>query len=119
MSAFFNTVITPSPDRFIRWNNNNLQCSILNVDGSCNGDPIRSGYGGILRDHTGSYISAFSGFINHSQDILFAELSALYQGIILAINLNYEEVACYSDSLLTVNLMKEELNHFHVYVVLI
>lgn len=28
-------------------------------------------------------------------------------------------VACYTDSLVTVNLIKEDLNHFHVYVVFI
>jgi ribonuclease HI len=118
-SAFHSAATAPPPDRFIRWNNNNLQCTILNIDGSCSGDPIRTAYGGILKDHSGSFISIFSGFINHSQDILFAELSALYQGLILAINLNYEGVTCYSDSLLTVNLIKEDLNHFHVYAVLI
>jgi len=69
--------------------------------------------------YSGSFITAYSGFINQSQDILFAELSALYPGIVIAIDMNYEEVACYSDSLLTVNLIKEDLNHFHVYAVLI
>jgi len=112
-------VTAPPLDRFIRWNNNNLQCTILSVNGSCSGDPIRTGYSGILRNHSGNFIYAFSGYINHSHDILFAELPALYQGLILAINLNYKEVACHSDSLPTVNLIKEDLNHFKVYVVLI
>jgi len=118
-SVFNRTATAPPLERFIPWNNNNLQGTILNVDGSCSGDPIRTGYGGILRNNSGSFISPFSGYINHSYDILFAELSALYQGLILDINLNFEEVACYSDSLLTVNLIKEDLNHFHVYAVLI
>jgi len=118
-SAFLQTATAPPPDRFIQWNNNNHQCTILNVDGSCSGDHIRTDFGGILRNHSGSFIYALSGFISHSQDILFVELSTLYQGLILAINLNYEVVACYSNSLLTVNLIKEDLNHFHVYVVLI
>jgi ribonuclease HI len=61
----------------------------------------------ILRNHSGSFISGFSGRINLSEDILLAELIALYQGLMLAINLNYDELACYSDSLLTVNLIKE------------
>jgi len=108
----------PTP-RLIRWNNNNVQCIILNVDGSCNGDPIRAGFGGVLRNHSGTCIAGFSGFISHSQDILFAELTALYQGLKLAISFNFEELACYLDSLLTVNLIKEDLNQFHVYAVLI
>jgi len=48
------TNATPSP-RLIRWNNNNCQCTILNVDGSCSGDPIRAGFGGVFvttREHT-------------------------------------------------------------------
>lgn len=106
-------------NRYIRWINNNQHCTILNVDVSCNGAPIRTGFGGILRTHAGSYISAFSGRLQHSDDILLAELSTLYQGLVLTVNLNYNELACYSDSLLTVNLIKDELNHYHVYVVLI
>jgi len=91
----------------------------LNVDDSCNGDPICTGFGGVFRNHSGTYIADFSGSISHSQDILFAELTALYQGLKLAISFNYEELACYSDSLLIVNLIKDDLNHFHVYAVII
>jgi len=109
---------TPTP-RLIRWNNNNIQCTILNVAGSCNGDPIRIGFGGVFRNHSGTYLAGFSGTISHSQDILFVELTTLYQGLMLAISFNYEELACYSDFLLTVNLIKDDLNHFHVYVVII
>jgi len=118
-SVFPKTCTSPSPARLIRWNNNDFQCPIMNVDGSSGGVPIRTRIGSIIRDHSGSFISAFSGFIAHSQDILFAELSALYQGIILAINLDFEEVACYTNSLLIVNLIKEASNQFHVYDVLI
>jgi ribonuclease HI len=108
-----------APVRLICWNSNNHVYTILNVDGSCLGDPIRTGFRGVLRNHSGTYISSFSGFINNSQDILFAELSALHQGLKLAVSLNYEELVCYSDSLLTVNLIKEDVSQFHVYVVII
>ncbi|XP_024639898.1 uncharacterized protein [Medicago truncatula] len=118
-SNSLNTSVVPPSDRFTRWNNNNHRYTILNVDGSCNGDPLRTGFGGVFRDHTGGFMSAFSGFIGHSQDILYAELSALHEGLVLAVNRNYDELACYSDSLLTVNLIKEDLNHYHVYAVLI
>jgi len=91
----------------------------LNVDGSCSGDPIRAGFGGVFRDTTGTYIAGYSGHITQSQDILFVELTALYHGLRLAISLNFEELVCYSDSLLAMNLIKEDLNQFHVYVVLI
>jgi hypothetical protein len=52
-------------------------------------------------------------------DILLAKLTTLYQGLVLADSLNFNELAYYSDSLLTVNLIKQDLNHYHVYVVLI
>lgn len=117
-SCLQNSSSTSAPARLIRWNNNHV-CTILNVDGSCLGDPIHIGFGGVIRNHSGKYISGFSGFINNSQDILFAELSALHQGLELTINLNYEELACYSDSLLTANLIKEEVSQFHVYAIII
>jgi ribonuclease HI len=118
-SAFRNIAVAAPPPRIIRWNNNNGTGTILNVDGSCCGDPVRAGFGGVLRINSGTYITGFSGYISHSQDILFAELTALYQGLKLAVSFNFGEVTCYSDSILTVNLIKEELNHFHVYAVLI
>jgi hypothetical protein len=77
-----------APARLIRWNSNNHMCTILNVDGSFNGDPIRTGFGGVIRNNSGNYISGFSGFINNSQDIMFAEHTTLHQGPILAIRLN-------------------------------
>jgi len=89
------------------------------VDGSCNGVPIRIGFRGVIRNSSVNFISGFSGFISRSQDILFAELTALHQGLILAINLNCGNLACYSDSLLTVNLIKDDLPQYHVYDVLI
>jgi len=60
-SAYNNAPADPQSARIIRLNNNNLQCTILNVDGSCSGNPIRTGYGGIIRNHSGSFISAFRG----------------------------------------------------------
>jgi len=78
----------PAPARLIRWDSNNHMCTILNVDGSCNGVPIRTGFGGVIRNSSGNFIYGFSVFIKSSQDILFAELTTLHQGLILAINLN-------------------------------
>jgi len=118
-TSFHISAISPTPKRLIRWNSNNQSCTILNVDGSCLGDPIRTGFGGVFRYSSGIYLSGFSGFINNSQDILFPELTTLHQGLILAISLNCGDLACSSDSLLTVNLIKDELPRYHVYVVLI
>jgi len=43
----------------------------------------------------------------------------MYKGLQLAINLNFEELVCFSDSLLAVNLINRDTSLFHVYVVLI
>jgi len=50
-------------DRHIKWKNSNHSCIILNTDGSCLGLPIRAGYGGIIRNSVGFYLSGFSSYI--------------------------------------------------------
>jgi hypothetical protein len=68
-------------NKYNRWNNNNISGAILNVDGSCHGTPTRTGFGGVLRNDSGLFIVGFSDFIPDSNDILLAELSAIYHGI--------------------------------------
>ena len=55
----------------------------LNTDGSCMGDPPRGGFGGVLRDDTGSWICRFSAKPVRV-DALSAELHALRFGLNLA-----------------------------------
>lgn len=64
-------------DRFIRWNNDNYSCVILNVDGSCMGTPVRAGFGRTIRNSVGYYLSGFSGCIDVSFDILSFVLSTM------------------------------------------
>ena len=92
---------------------------ILNVDGSCIGTPPRTGYGGVLRNSAGFFISGFSGFIPNSTDILLAELTAIHQGLKLVMVLNANDIMCYSDSLLAVNFIANETPRYHIYAVLI
>jgi len=68
----------------VKWNNNNHLCHILNVDESCIGTPTRAGFGGIIRNSTGFYLSGFSDFISNSTNILLAEISAIHHGLLLA-----------------------------------
>jgi ribonuclease HI len=91
-------------DRLVKWNNDNHTCAILNVDGSCHGSPIRSGFEEILRNNVGFFLSAFSGFIPGSYDIILAELSAIYHGLIIAKDLGFVELVCYLDSLVCINI---------------
>jgi hypothetical protein len=60
-------------DRYIKWNNNNYFCVILNVDESCLGSPVRSGFGGIIKNAFRCYLAGFSGFIQGLSDILLVE----------------------------------------------
>jgi len=89
--------------RYIRWNDNNITGVILNVDGSCHGSPIRTGFSGVMRNDTGLFLAGFSGFILGSDDILLSELSTIYHGLIMSNDLGYKEFACYSDSLVCIN----------------
>jgi ribonuclease HI len=103
-------------DKYIKWNNNKYSCAILNVDGSCLGSPVRSGFDGIIRNTFGHYLA---GFISETSDILFVELFAIYKGLLLARDMSIDELVCYSDSLHCVNLIKGPQVKFHVNVVLI
>jgi ribonuclease HI len=89
------------------------------VDGSCHGNPIRTGFGGVLRNETGLFLAGFSGFIPCSDDILLAELSAIYHGLIMAKDLGYAEIACHSDSIVCINLINGPIERYHIYDVLI
>jgi hypothetical protein len=75
-------------DRYIKWNNNNYSRVILNVDESCLGSPVRSGFGGIIRNTFRHYLAGFSSFIPETSDILFVELYAICKGLLLASCMN-------------------------------
>lgn len=106
-------------NRYIRWNNNNFSGAILNVDGSCHGSPIKTGFGGVLRTNAGIFLSGFSSCIPGSDDILLGDLSAIYHGLIMAKDLGYADLSCYSDSLACINLIYGPIERFHIYVVII
>ena len=50
---------------------------------------------------------------------MLAELTAIYQGLKLVMGLNTNEIMCYSDSLLAVNLIANDTPRYHIYAVLI
>jgi ribonuclease HI len=118
-SCFYKlNTIAPSV-RHIRWNNSNFDCAILNVDGSCIGSPSRTGFGGLIRNSAGFYLMGFSGSLPSSSDILEAELTAILHGLTIAKDMEFVELICYSDSLLSINLITGNPSKFHVHAVLI
>ena len=60
----------------------------LSVDGCSRGNPGMATIGGVLRDHQGMVLAAFSSFLGH-QSILFTELMALLEGLDLASQLGF------------------------------
>ncbi|GAU50330.1 hypothetical protein TSUD_290660 [Trifolium subterraneum] len=68
----------------------------LNVDGSSYGNHGPAGYGGLIRNRQGLWISGFSGHINHA-DSLEAELLAIMHGLMLVWDYGYPNVSCISD----------------------
>jgi len=65
-------------DRHIRWNNNNFVYNILNVNGRCICTPALTGFGGLIRNNVGYYLTGFSGFLLTSTDILQAVKTTLF-----------------------------------------
>ncbi|XP_024629919.1 uncharacterized protein [Medicago truncatula] len=106
-------------ERLVKWNCQNHSGSILNVDGSCLGTPIRAGFGGFIRNNHGFYLSSFSGHIANSNGILLAELTAIYHGLNLAIDMGINDLVCYLDSLLSINLITVNTLKFHTFAVLL
>lgn len=119
IDASFQTATANHQERMVRWNQDNYNGHVLNVDGSCLGVPIRAGFGGTIRNAAGFYLSGFSGFIPISSDILVAELTAIQQGLRLAVEMGIDDLVCYSDSLLSIRLLIDHVSNYHVYAVLI
>ena len=83
------------------------------------GSPVCAGFGGLLRNSAGLFISSFSGFLPNSTCVLLAELMAIHKGLRLAIDMGVDELVCFSDSQLSVKLITGDVSKFHSYAVLI
>ena len=82
-------------DRLVRWNSSNHPCHILNVDESCLGSPVRAGFGGLLQNNAGLFISGFSDFLPNTTCVLLAELTAILKGLRLAIDMGLDDWFAY------------------------
>ncbi|GAU33259.1 hypothetical protein TSUD_333820 [Trifolium subterraneum] len=93
-------------------------CVVLNVDGSCLGDPGRAGFGGLFRKGDGEWIRGSSGYLGVT-NITLAELMAVYHGLKIAREAGYNRLFCYSDSKTVLDLLSKERNSFHCYAAII
>ncbi|MCI31221.1 replication protein A1-like protein, partial [Trifolium medium] len=56
-SYFSSRSTTTSEEIHVKWSNSNYSGVILNVDESCLGSPVRAGFGGVIRNDSGFYLS--------------------------------------------------------------
>ncbi len=75
----------------------------LNMDGSSLRNPSLAGGGGILRNHLGDWVGGFSWAIGYTINVQ-AELRALKDGLMLAIDLGILNLEVEMDSLVAVKL---------------
>ncbi|GAU39885.1 hypothetical protein TSUD_69330 [Trifolium subterraneum] len=118
VSCFPARVRTDTPRRWISWHSCKTDCVVLNVDGSCLGDPGRAGFGGLFRKGDGEWIRGFSGYLGVT-NITLAELMAVYHGLKIAREAGYNRLFCYSDSKTVLDLLSKERNSFHCYAAII
>jgi ribonuclease HI len=114
VSCFPARVVTDTRRRWISWHPCKTDCVVLNVDGSCLGDPGRAGFGGLFRYGDGEWISGFSGYLGIANNT-FAELMALYHGLKIAREAGNNRLFCYSDSKTVLDLLSTDMNSFHCY----
>jgi ribonuclease HI len=86
----------------------------LNVDGSVFLDSNLGGFGGLIRDHTGSFLYDFFGKISRPC-IVHAEILGLYHGLKLCRDTGFKHVVCLSDSTIVIDLIQKDLNVHHKY----
>lgn len=96
----------------VSWNPPSSGWVKLNTDGSVKGSCRAAGAGGALRDCHGNWIAGFAknlGTMNSFQ----AELWAVRQGLLLAIDLNHLFLEIDMDAKSVVDILSSNLNHSH------
>lgn len=88
------------------------------MDGSCIGTPHRTGFSGLIRNYAGYFFSGYYGFIANTEDILLAELHAIYHGLLMVQDMDIAEFVCYSDSLHYINIINGPVAIYHIYAAL-
>ncbi|KAL5097866.1 hypothetical protein RYX36_002193 [Vicia faba] len=94
----------------VRWSPPFEHQVALNIDGSSYGNPGRAGYGGLIRDHNGSWIIGFSGPVSFA-DSVEVELLAIQNGLTLAWNMGFRDVSCRSDCTKALSMIQDSVSH--------
>jgi ribonuclease HI len=89
----------------VKWNPPPVNWAKLNTDGSVLGDPGLAGGGGVLRDFLGNWIGGFSRSIGITSCVQ-AELRALKDGLLLALDLEIFKLEIEMDSSVAVESLK-------------
>lgn len=95
--CFHSDVAPHKQQRWVQWHPSLDPVAVLNVDGSCLGNPGRAGYGGLLRTSEGAWVFGFFGFAGFSS-IVYAELLAICRGLQMAWDSGVRHLVCYTDS---------------------
>jgi ribonuclease HI len=88
----------------VKWTLPSLGWFKLNTDGSSLGNPGLAGGGGVIRNHLGEWLGGFSRSIGFTTSVQ-AELRALKDGLLLAIDLEILNLEIEMDSLVAVDLI--------------
>ena len=97
-------VRVPTP---IKWKPPDLGWAKLNTDGASLGNPGIAGGGGLIRDTNGNWVGGFARTIGVTTSVQ-AELRALKDGLILAIELGIPYLAIEMDSLVAVEFVNSK-----------
>ncbi|MQM17439.1 hypothetical protein Taro_050411 [Colocasia esculenta] len=96
--------VPPKMTKFVRWIPP-LHGLMLNIDGASKGNPRPCGGGGIFRDSNGNVSMAYSHYYGAGSSI-FAEVRAMHDGVLLAIEKGFALTSICSDSLILVNSLR-------------
>ncbi|PNX87151.1 ribonuclease H, partial [Trifolium pratense] len=78
------------------------------------GSTQTAGFGGLLRNNFGTFLKGFYGVASQSS-VLYAEIMTIIHGLELSWANGFRNIACYSDSLQAVSLIRDGVSAFHQY----
>lgn len=90
----------------------------MNTDGCSKGDPGQVGYGGLLRDETGTWLWGYFGKLGHCAS-LEAEIWGIYTGLTILFQKGTKDVVIESDSEEAINQLLHGPNQNSPYKALI